>query len=46
MGRQGRDLVLRQYTWSAVVDRMSAAIMKLQGTSSLDCQGSGGAANR
>jgi starch synthase len=26
MGQQGRDLVLRQYTWSAVADRMSAAI--------------------
>jgi alpha-maltose-1-phosphate synthase len=26
MGRQGRDLVLRQYTWSAVVDRISAAV--------------------
>lgn len=26
MGRQGRDFVLRKYTWAAVVDRMSAAI--------------------
>lgn len=26
MGKQGRDLVLRKYTWSAVVDRMSDAM--------------------
>ena len=26
MGQQGRELVLRQYTWSAVAGRMSAAI--------------------
>ena len=26
MGKQGRELVIRQYTWSAVADRMSAAI--------------------
>ena len=29
MGRQGRDLVLRQYTWPAVVNRMSAAMREL-----------------
>jgi len=38
MGRQGRERVLRDYTWSAVVDRMSAAIRTVQGTSSLDRQ--------
>ncbi len=38
MGHQGRERVLRDYTWSAVVDRMSAAIRTLQGTSSLDRQ--------
>jgi glycosyltransferase involved in cell wall biosynthesis len=26
MGKQGRDLVLRKYTWSAVVDRISNAM--------------------
>ncbi len=26
MGQQGRDLVLRKYTWSAVADRISAAV--------------------
>ena len=31
MGRQGRERVLRQYTWSAVVDRMSYAIKMVQG---------------
>jgi glycosyltransferase involved in cell wall biosynthesis len=39
MGRQGRERVLRDYTWSAVVDRMSAALRTIQGTSSLDRQG-------
>jgi len=38
MGRQGRERVLRDCTWSAVVDRMSAALRTVQGTSSLDCQ--------
>jgi glycosyltransferase involved in cell wall biosynthesis len=32
MGRQGRERVLRDYTWSAVVDRMSAALSTVQGT--------------
>lgn len=31
MGRQGRERVLRHYTWSAVVDRMSSAIRMVQG---------------
>jgi glycosyltransferase involved in cell wall biosynthesis len=31
MGRQGRDLVLRSYTWKSVVDRMAAAINRIQG---------------
>jgi glycosyltransferase involved in cell wall biosynthesis len=39
MGRQGRGHVLRHYTWSAVVDRMSAAIKNVLGTSSPDFQG-------
>jgi glycosyltransferase involved in cell wall biosynthesis len=38
MGRQGRERVLRDYTWSSVVDRMSAVMRNLQGTSSLDRQ--------
>lgn len=33
MGQQGRDVVLRQYTWSAVADRMSATLRTLQGPS-------------
>jgi alpha-maltose-1-phosphate synthase len=38
MGRQGRDIVLRSYTWSAVADRMSATINALQGTSPMEYQ--------
>jgi glycosyltransferase involved in cell wall biosynthesis len=29
MGQQGRDLVLRKYTWAAVADRISASIEKI-----------------
>jgi starch synthase len=29
MGKQGRDLVLRKYTWSAVADRMSDAMSQI-----------------
>ena len=39
MGLQGRDLVLRNYTWSAVAGRMSATMNTLQGTSPLEGQG-------
>jgi glycosyltransferase involved in cell wall biosynthesis len=30
MGHQGRNIVLQQYTWSAVADRMSAALRTIQ----------------
>jgi glycosyltransferase involved in cell wall biosynthesis len=32
MGQQGRERVLRDYTWTAVVDRMSAALRTVQET--------------